>query len=50
MSVEATEARRLPGWKMEVLGEMPGTANPSILRHVDKDRWTETFGDIQFPT
>lgn len=37
-SAEAAETGRVPGWEMDVMGEMPGTAHTNILGRMDKDR------------
>lgn len=49
----AAEANRVPGWEMEVLGEMPGTAQTNVLGHMDKgqmNRGSAQRPDTQSPT
>lgn len=43
MSAEAVEAARVPGWEMEVLGEMPGAAHTNVLGHMDKDEHKQGY-------
>lgn len=43
MSAEAVEAARVPGWEMEVLGEMPGDAHTNVLGHMDKDEHKQGY-------